>query len=1255
MLGLEAVSATWPLALAGLVGIPVLVLLHRRAARGEALTWSPAFLIRDGEGAGNRASAVRAPWLLALRIAALLALVALALGVFMPREGTLVLATGPFDLDPSWRAPVVVVRAGARPSQHDPTAPERVPAVESEPDWSAALAFGRARLASGPVVVPEERPRLGPVVLGAGADVTGSGRVAVSVDLESPSGLGAVLEDALGGRHALQGNLRLRTYEGALPSGGALVRFDDGVVWPLCVPDARPMPVAVSGFTTAFERGFTALEGLVRVPEAEAVWRARPLDPKQAPSSRWAPFAPDVTWVEVPTVPGPEPGAPLRPDGYDAAPGATVRGFHALQGEGRPAWWAGDAIVAQTAWSPEGRHVRLGFVPESSELVETASWPVWVAELVLASRADRSRCRRLDAGQTLEVDLPEGVRLVLPDGTRVPLERHDGRALLGPFDQRGLHVLEVEGGGARDRAWIAVEPPLHAPSNARPTLGNTAHRAMEVTPSVPLGLLALLCLGAAVVAAGRTRSRFAWVSSGLVVLALLDLRAPGGEAGTVVLAVDTSASVPSRALATALAEVEGALGTRVAARVEGDDRVRETVGAGTEAPESGRATRTRLGPILRTAATLAGSTGVVVLLTDGRAADLPHDPGVPVVVVPVESSSPDVVALSGRARRLGEQIFVEAILRGSGAVRAEWEIDRVAREVDLAPGRDRRIAATVRLPPGLPVVVRVHATGDPETANDLLKVPVGGEVEALAQVLGRADSAPFGWLRQAGFTPVPLEPSDLVRVAPAPVLWVHDLPASALTAEATEALTTAVRAGSMLVLSGRGSAFGAAGWASHPLDALSPLGAAPRAPGRARVGVVLLLDRSGSMSVEAGGVGPAGLAQITDGVTQALRVGTDGLAVVAFGGAAEVLRPFAPVGKGGPPPVPSTSSGGTRLTPALLEACRLLTEADVDARVVVVVSDGAFADSEADLEAAVAAALRAEVRLFGVAVGAERDASTLDTLSRRLGGSVVEANPGDAVRATMQATQDAVTDGGLFLGPQAVLPGAAWAARVGGSTGQVEGAIRTEARPAARVLARLAEAPLVAEWALGAGRVVALATDAWSAPEGVWRRLLAPARRAPTQGPRVVDEALLERRFVVETGTGNVPPTARVEDVTGAALAVTVRRVGGRVFEVQVAPDVGVGGAPATLLLEADGEQSRHVFVLGHVRELVERGPDGPRLEATAALSGGSVVRSASLLPSRVDALLGREPGAPLFAVFALLALLTLLVDTGLWARVGRS
>ncbi len=1255
MLGLEDISATWPLALVGLVGVPVLIVLHRRAARGEALTWSPAFLIRDGEGAGNRASVLRAPWLLALRIAAVLALVALALGLTSPHEGTLVLTTGPFEVDPSWRAPVVVVRAGARPSQYDPAAPERVPAVESEPDWSAALAYGRARLASGPVVVPEGRPLEGPRVLGVGAEVTGDGRVALAVDLDAPSALQAVLEDPGGARHTLQETARRRTYEGALPSGGALVRFDNGVVWPLCVPDARPMPVAATGFTGAFERVWAALDGVVRVPEAEAVWRARPLDPAQSPSTRWAPFAPDVTWLEVPPRAGPEPGAPLRPEGFDAAPGATVRAFHALRGAGRPAWWAGDALVAQTAVSLEGRQVRLGFVPETSDLVETASWPVWIAELVLASRSDRSRCRRLEAGQTMEVEVPEGVRLVLPDGTRTPLEPHAGRALLGPFDQRGLYVLELDGPGPNLRAWLAVEPPLHAPSSTQPTLGNTAHRAMEVTPSVPLGLLALLCLLAGAVAAGRTRSRFAWLSSGLVVLALLDLRAPGGEAGTVVLAVDTSASVPSRALATALAEIEGALGTRVAARVEGDDRVRETVAAGTEAPMPGRAPRTRLGPILRTAATLAGSSGVVVLLSDGRAADLPHDPGVPVLVVPVESPSPDVVALSARARRLGEQIFVEATLRASGAVRAEWEIDRVAREVDLAPGRDRRIAATVRLPPGLAVVVRVHVTGDPETTNDLLKVPVTGEIEALAQVVGRPESAPFGWLRQAGFNPVPLEASDLTRVVPAPVLWVHDVQGSAMSADATEALAGAVRAGSVLVLSGRGSAFGAGAWATHPLDRLSPLGAAPRSPGRARVGVVLLLDRSGSMAVEAGGVGPLGLAQVTDAVAEALRPGTDGLAVVAFGGAAEVLRPFAPVGTGGPPPVPSTSTGGTRLTPALLEACRLLTEADVDARIVVVVSDGAFSDPESDLEAGVAAALRAEVRLFGVVVGAERDASALDTISRRLGGAVVEANPGDAVRATARATQDAVTDGGLFLGPQAVLPGEAWAARVGGSSGQVDGAIRTEARAAARVLARVAEAPLLAEWALGAGRVLALATDSWAAPEGVWRRLLASARRAPVQGVRVVDEALVERRFVLETVTVSAPPNVRVEDVTGAALAVAVRRVGARAFEVQVAQDVGVGGAPATLFIEADGEQARHVFALGHGRELVERGPDGPRLEATAQLSGGAVVRSANLLPSRVDALLGREPGAPLFALFALLALLMTVVDAGLWARVGRS
>ncbi len=1217
-------SLATPWALLGLLALPLLVWLHRRARPRGDRPYSAFYLLPGAAGATARGGRLRSPLLLGLRLAAATALVVAAAGPHgESAPGTLVIAAGPLPEGAGWDEPVTVVRAGSPPTVVDegPILP-----VAAEPAWGAALVLGRERAPGARVVfvAPPPTPRF----QGAGAALDGE-RVVVEAVVR---GEGTPTLEIGGERRPLERVGDGWRLVGALPPGPALVRLGDDT-WPVCVPDASPLPVADAGWPPALDDVLDVLPGVRRAPAGEAVWRP---GPAPAGATGWAAFAPPVTWFALGT--GGEGIAPLWSDGGLPAPGAVVRRWGPLPDPGTPLLRAGDAVVVDRRSGPEGAAIRLGFDPADSDLPATAAWPVLFYDALEHDRAERARCRVHEAGAPLRLATADPVEVTAPDGRTRAFPARDGAAVVDGLDAVGLYRLRAGGRGAA----VAVVPPLVPPAAEPPAaLEATAAGPPPVQRALSLGL-ALALLVAAALVGRRRRSPAAWAALAVAAAAFAPWRLGAGDLPPVVVAVDVSGSMPPEETAAAVRRLEAALGETPRRRVAGDDRVRRAGAPDGDPPAGGGATRH--GPLLAAAAALAGEGGPIILVSDGRAADGPVPSPNPVFSLPIGRAGPNAALLDVRAVRLGDDVRVAARVVADADVEATVHLGIVARRVKLRAGAPTSVAAVV---PEVDVVeAAVEVAGDVAPGDDRLPAPVEGAAAGRALVVGEAA---LGWARAAGLSAYAVPPGALgeLPLDGYRALVLHDVGAGHLDAAATARVGAWTAAGGVLVLAGRQRAFGPGGWAGTSLEALSPLAADPREPGRERVAVALLLDRSGSMATEAGGIGTEGVGALAASLAAGLEGEGDQLAVVAFGGSPEVLLPPTAVGRVRREslPAPALARGGTLLRPAIGRALALLRSADVDARVIVVVSDGRFVDTELpETTEEILAELKAGgARLVGVLVGEQRARSPLGELAAATNGLVVEADAGAAPRIAGAGVLTAAT-GWLVVGGGPVAPTPAWDARVGGAAPPIDGRVRVRARPEARVLARAGGDPLLAEWSLGLGQVIALATDRWDLPAEGWRSLLAPALGpAPGDARLSVDGD----RVHLVGAPGDGPPRAPLRLVgREGAVEVPWRPLapGHAVAPLPAGPVEVLRAETATAAAPLETRIARPPAA-----EASAVGVDAPALAAQAALTDGAVLSGpedvAPVLAARRPT--GGWPAAPLFA---LAALALALGDAALWA-----
>jgi uncharacterized membrane protein len=331
-------------------------------------------------------------------------------------------------------------------------------------------------------------------------------------------------------------------------------------------------------------------------------------------------------------------------------------------------------------------------------------------------------------------------------------------------------------------------------------------------------------------------------------------------------------------------------------------------------------------------------------------------------------------------------------------------------------------------------------------------------------------------------------PGNLERLSQYDVVMLLDVPAASLHTVHQELLETWVRdrGGGLAILGGE-NAFGAGGYLLTTLDDLSPLAA--RVPDDApEISMVFVLDRSGSMSAAVGHLNRLVIAQEATVSAMDLLNPDSLIGVVAFDAEAEVVAPMTPlrdrviledaIGR-------LRAGGGTDIYSGLVEAFALLKNVDSASKHVIVMTDGMTQPGDFP-------GILSEIRALGaltsfLGIGDAVDYGQLRSLADLGGGNLhvtrdFRALPSILATETMMAASDPIEH--VDVAPTWATPKVPFARRLAEDPPPLTGYVRTTIKPAAtlHLVDESLDAPLLASWRYGLGRIAAFA----SAPVGPW-------------------------------------------------------------------------------------------------------------------------------------------------------------------------
>ncbi|HET91271.1 MAG TPA: VWA domain-containing protein, partial [Chloroflexi bacterium] len=655
---------------------------------------------------------------------------------------------------------------------------------------------------------------------------------------------------------------------------------------------------------------------------------------------------------------------------------------------------------------------------------------------------------------------------------------------------------------------------------------------------------------------GRSRAWAALVLRGLIVaLVVLSLAGTqsvrGGDELAVVFLVDVSDSVPPAEQERALAFVEQAL---AAMRPDGSDRAAVVLfgadalverpmtgaasegGALTEIASIPRTYQTDLEGAVRLGMALfpAGAARRMVILSDGRptlgeaeqAVRLAHSQAqsIQVDVLPLESLGVEsgeawLAELAAPARlHQGEEFSLVVTVRATRDLDAVLTVlagDKVAaqEQVHLNPGPNTfAIPLTADQPGFLPFRAYLVPSTDVYPQNNglaafalvagpprVLLVAGGettGEVEHLQAALQAAG------LETVQFTPgaMPSDPASLARFA---AVVLVNTPAQALSSRTMGALQSYVRdLGGGLVTVGGPHAYGVGGWYDTPLEETLPVEMTIHDQERfPPMSIVVVIDKSGSMSVMEGGVQKIRLAGEAAARVAELIMDVDELTVIAFDD-----RPVDVIG-----PLPGSrrdevidqvtrlqaGGGGIYVRESLQEALTYLSDSQRTVRHVILLADGSDAEHQDGVRELVEREMVGQnITLSTVAIGAGPDLRFLEEVAGLGGGRYYftdqAANlPVIFAEETQLAMRSYIVEEPFYPRQMAVSPILTGIDAVP----QLAGYVATTPKSAARViLSTHQDDPLLAAWQYGLGRAVAWTSDgtarwaqAWVGWEGFAR------------------------------------------------------------------------------------------------------------------------------------------------------------------------
>ena len=468
------------------------------------------------------------------------------------------------------------------------------------------------------------------------------------------------------------------------------------------------------------------------------------------------------------------------------------------------------------------------------------------------------------------------------------------------------------------------------------------------------------------------------------------------------------------------------------------------------------------------------------------------------------------------------------------------------------------------------------------------------------------------------------------------VIFLDNLPASRLAPADQNSLVSYIRNGGSVAMVGGDSSFGLGGWQSTPLAAAMPVIMKPPEHKERTRALILIIDKSGSMGRN-DKLKYAKAAAET--VTEALKP-SDLVSVIGFDSQPFVVVPLEPLAKSRPYLDQMinrlVAHGTTYMLPALQEAERTLAHSGAQIQHVVILTDGETGGTPA-MYYDLVSRMHHEggATISAIAIGREANLNLLESIAKFGGGAFYQTDSPKNLPELF--VQDFRTHGGettmqeSSFKPHTVVPDPVLKDLAGRQLPSIKGYVSTQLKPNADLSAYIDRGtqrePLIASWKYGAGKALAVTTDAsgrWSGPwitanvfTPVWDRLL---------GWMTPRNATGTQKFDVELGYQGGRINIRLNDYsdvttkTAGMLTTTVTRPDATRIETALSEEVpgeysGSIEAPTPgtygISVRAPGDKSQTFPPLAYtvspavLAEVPRPAPNYGLLERLASATGG--------------------------------------------------
>ena len=545
---------------------------------------------------------------------------------------------------------------------------------------------------------------------------------------------------------------------------------------------------------------------------------------------------------------------------------------------------------------------------------------------------------------------------------------------------------------------------------------------------------------------------------------------------------------------------------------------------------------------------------------------------------------------------------------------------------------------------------RVDAAGDTYPQNNegwaytVVKAP--GKVLAIAN---RAeDLQPLRQALTATGLDVEAQPPGFIPPRLTPLssydgLLLVNVPASSLSFDQMKTVTSFVRSlGRGLVVVGGDSSLSLGNYIDTPLaEALPVLMNVPGGVERGNVGMLLVVDKSGSMDANEEGVKKVAMARDAAQKAVALLESPDVVGVIAFDTSSQVLVEPQAIG------TPANrqkiqdlisrleASGGTDIRQALERAMNLMPSVRTRYRHIILLSDGR-PNQDARYDDLIQRMRNGKVTLSTIAIGSDADLALMQELAQQGGGRYYYAEKAkDVPQITMREARiasGAASVEGTFR-PQAPSAGTDSPLLRSLRYDQlpaVTGYVVTVPKDTAHVaLISEREDPLLAHWQYGLGRVVTWTSDVtpkwaadwltWPGLAQFWSQTVRWSLRSPADPNLQVSSSVRGRHVTIRVDAADDDGVfqdlldVRARVLTSEGQSDELRLEQTRPGRYETAFAVAAEGAYELDVTQHQGDavvrEETAGFVVPYPPEYRRFGLDAEFLARLAALGGGQVLR----------------------------------------------